>query len=207
MNTDLFSTSTSAKIRVFNALCKLVEHTPLDKLSVKRLCEEAGVGKTTFYTCFQDKYEVPLWYSTLSYEVGAMQIGRTMTWEEGHRITTEALLAKRDLLLCATKSHEYSMLSARWIEDSLIETVTKFRRIKLTRALKMQIVALAAGETALATRFFWPRHIPDLDTYVETLVAITPRDLYLLFKTPVASPDDDETLKMNRLALSVLQMQ
>ena len=210
MSSGILSASASSRIAVFNALCKLLDEKSLDDISARELCEQAEVGKSTFYTYFQDKYDVLLWYSDLAHEVGVGQIGRTMTWEEGHRITTEAILAEADALNRGAESHDINSInphSARWREDSIILTLTKYRDVRLTEKLRYQIAALATGEITIAQRYFKAEKRMPLDDYIDTMISIVPSDLYRLLEKPLCLPDQTEENKRRMLELTILQMQ
>ncbi|HEY1970094.1 MAG TPA: TetR/AcrR family transcriptional regulator [Pseudonocardia sp.] len=43
---------------ILDATARLLEHTPLADLSAKQICEEAGIGRTTFYRHFNTKNDV-----------------------------------------------------------------------------------------------------------------------------------------------------
>ena len=51
-----------SKMRIVRALQSLMETTPIDRIQVKRLCEEADVGRTTFYDNFENVFSVATWY-------------------------------------------------------------------------------------------------------------------------------------------------
>ena len=42
-------------LRAFNSL---IEATDFDKITVQMIIDEAGIGRTTFYRYFKDKYDV-----------------------------------------------------------------------------------------------------------------------------------------------------
>ncbi|MGN0078411.1 MAG: TetR family transcriptional regulator [Coriobacteriales bacterium] len=206
----ILSTSATSKLNVFNALCELLKTERLDSISVRQICERAQVGKTTFYAHFQDKYDVILWYSDLAHEVGVGQIGRTLTWEEGHRLTTEAILAEREVLNRGAESRDVNSViyhSSRWREGSLARTLTEYRHVELTQRLKYQISALAAGEIAIASHYFNAKDRIPLKDYIDTLISIVPRELYELLATPLNLPGEEEENRRRMLELTILQMQ
>lgn len=46
------------KLDIQNAFMQLYAHDPVHDITVKRLCEEAGIARTAFYYYFSDIYEV-----------------------------------------------------------------------------------------------------------------------------------------------------
>lgn len=202
------SSATESKIALFEALCSLLKTKGIDEITVKNLCATAGVGKTTFYTHFRDKYEIMQWYSDLAHEVGVGQIGLTLTWEEGHRITSEALFSEADSLRRAASSKDYNSINPqalRWREESLTRIITEFKHIPMTSRLQLQITGLAAAELAVASRFFAAPTRGSVDEYVGTMISIVPQELYELLKDPVDPARVDPTLEQMRMELAVLQ--
>lgn len=51
-------TKTGAKKRVMGATHKLMETTAFENISVKMICEAAGVSRKSFYVYYKDKYDV-----------------------------------------------------------------------------------------------------------------------------------------------------
>ncbi|NHM16585.1 TetR family transcriptional regulator [Eggerthellaceae bacterium zg-887] len=49
------------KRAIFDALYSLMEERDFSKISVGDILERSGVSRTTFYRCFQDKYDVVNW--------------------------------------------------------------------------------------------------------------------------------------------------
>ena len=43
---------------ILNAFNTLIEKNDFDKITIQMIIDEAGVGRTTFYRYFKDKYDV-----------------------------------------------------------------------------------------------------------------------------------------------------
>ena len=54
--TDLRVVKALAQIE--RALLECLEQTPLQKLTVDQLCQQAMINRSTFYKCYQDKYDL-----------------------------------------------------------------------------------------------------------------------------------------------------
>lgn len=81
------SASHLTKTALAHSLKHLMEHTPLNKITVKHLVEECGVNRQTFYYHFQDIYALLGWiYETEA--VNSLAGYRSYdTWTEGfHKI-------------------------------------------------------------------------------------------------------------------------
>ena len=49
------------RLLIAEALNDLLKERPLDDITVVELCDEAGISRSTFYTYFEDIYEVGVW--------------------------------------------------------------------------------------------------------------------------------------------------
>ena len=189
----LFSKSAPTKIKIFQALAELLETEDFDSITVKQICETAKTGKTTFYAHFQDKYDIIQWFTSLFYDMGVAHIGRTLTWEQGHRITTTGYLQYRDLLVKAFLSSDYNGLPAycpRRREDNIIDTLVNYKHVEVTRAIRAQVVSLSAGEAAFFNQYLVEEESPDVDECVQALMSVIPPQLYELLEEPVEAKRD-----------------
>lgn len=77
------SSSLLTKKALVHALKSLMEHTPLNKISVQRLVDECGLNRQTFYYHFQDIFDLLGWiYKTEA--VGSIASYRSYdTWTDG----------------------------------------------------------------------------------------------------------------------------
>ena len=182
-----FSKSFTTKQRIFESLGKCLSATPIDKVTVSAICAGAGVGKSTFYQYFKDKYAVAQWYLDLLYETGAAQIGRTLSWHRGHYITTAGIMQQREVFIAASKSNDYNSIdsySQRKREQMILGTLADYQGIEVTRELHAQVIALAAGERAVTSRLIKEYGNVSINEVVDCLISIVPRELYEALKTP-----------------------
>lgn len=77
------STSFLTKKALANSLKQLMEHTPLNKITVRHLVEDCGLNRQTFYYHFQDIFELLGWiYRTEAVE-GIARYRSYSTWTDG----------------------------------------------------------------------------------------------------------------------------
>ncbi len=69
------------KRSIVDALMALLEKKTWDKITIKDICEQAMISRSTFYTHFADKYEL------LEYLISGE--GFSVTWEEGEKTIRE----------------------------------------------------------------------------------------------------------------------
>lgn len=203
IDSSFISQSAKTRIGVFNATARLLRTEELDSISVRQICEEAKVGRSTFYAYFTDKYAVIQWFTDVIHRAGAAEIGRTLSWEEGHRITTGAYISHIGMLNAAARSSDYNAIgpySVRRWEESLKETIVEYKHLALTRKLELQIAALSTAATAVASYCFASQDMP-LDEIVDALISITPPDLYELLATPVFPSSESAAYERSELAL------
>lgn len=65
------------------SLKDLLEHQPLDKLTVTDIVKHSGMTRQTFYRYFQDKYDLVNWYFEKLADKSFRQIGNSSTLREG----------------------------------------------------------------------------------------------------------------------------
>ena len=187
----LYSHSMLQKGRIFKALESLLEHHELDDITVKQICSRANIGKTTFYTHFRDKYEIVQWYTDLGYTEGIAQIGKTLTWRDGHTVSTTFYFMHLDMLRAAYRSSDYNGIDQyglrRRIKD-LTDTAVNVKHVELTNPLRLMIAGLAAAEISGFTESMQLEEPITVEEFVDTMIRVVPKDLYDLLKTPV-NPD------------------
>ncbi len=170
-----------SKVKVFNALKTLAKEKEFDKISVREICDTAGIAKSTFYSNFHDKYSIIHWHYDMVMEAGVNKIGRTLSWEEGHLITSFGFAAEMQLYNLARKSTDQNGLlpyGIRRREAVLIDTLTNYRKVELIDKLRFQITAVAAAEQAVVVRYLNNAKPIDVLNYVDNMVDIIPRELF-----------------------------
>lgn len=91
--------SEHTKADLAESLKKVLEHKPLDKITITDLTNDCGVNRQTFYYHFRDIYDLIEWmYLTKANEA----IGKNKTydtWEEGMLDMCEVMLASKSFVL------------------------------------------------------------------------------------------------------------
>lgn len=72
---------------ILNAFNSLIETTDFDKITVQKIIEKAGIGRTTFYRYFKDKYDV-MNYNYMKYLQEYLLAGKIQTFEDFFNIMT-----------------------------------------------------------------------------------------------------------------------
>ena len=65
MNNDI-------KYKLANAMKECMFSSPVEKITVKEICDTCGVTRQTFYRNFQDKYDLINWYLLVNYAYDAL---------------------------------------------------------------------------------------------------------------------------------------
>ena len=208
MKDMLLSATMLSRVKIFNALERLLKDSELDEITVRQICEEAGVGRATFYAHFKDKYDVVLWYEELIHETGFGQVGRTLTWEEGNRRTCEGILAKVDMLNKASRSKDINAInpySQRWRIEHMEKTLTDYKGVTVDTNLHYQVVGYAAAQTQLAVEYFNDEDRCPIEEFAKILANIVPRELFELLNEPAGPKEEDKGVKDTELLLAIIQ--
>lgn len=98
-----------SKMRLVHALRTLMETTPIDKVQVTRLCEEADVGRTTFYDNFDSVFGVAIWYWDRVVDETLGCVGTSLSAFEAHERLFLRLSQERDFFVPAFRDHNRSL--------------------------------------------------------------------------------------------------
>lgn len=74
--------SNQTKFLLAQSLQELMQKTPLEKISVNDIVEQAEVGRNTFYYHFEDKYDLVNWYFQAGATRFLLQRATYGTWQE-----------------------------------------------------------------------------------------------------------------------------
>ena len=82
MNNDI-------KYKLANAMKECMFSSPVEKITVKEICDTCGVTRQTFYRNFQDKYDLINWYFDKILIESFHQMGEGSTRSEERRVGKE----------------------------------------------------------------------------------------------------------------------
>lgn len=183
------------KLRIVRAIEELISDKPLERLRIQDICAAAGIGRSTFYSHFHDKYEALQWHLDMCFDSGFTQIGRTLTWMEGHLITSEAIAGFPNLERESIRANDYNApmkYTMRRHYDILAETITEYKKHPLTPLLRFQIAALAAAEGSAVHHLLSSGDRLTPQTKAEYLTSIVPHDLFKLLNVPAIEVPADQ---------------
>ena len=163
--------STIRKLLIVRAVEGLMGTTPFDKLTVRQVCDQAGISRQTFYRHFQDKYAIAPWYWDHLAERYLSKTGLSFSWYEGNLLMIKKQLEHKQFFTYFYKAnnHEYSSFrkhSYRSRTASLKEAVVlRHGGDALTEEIEFQIRFFVDSESR--TIEFWA--LRGMDTPPETL--------------------------------------
>ena len=101
---------------------------PIGEMSVKMICDNAGISRQTFYNHFESKYDISLWFSYLIDDMTLRQIGRTATWEEGLLAYCSSIYERRSFFKLTAKkrladNHQGKRTAESHRSDEMRETL------------------------------------------------------------------------------------
>lgn len=175
------------KLSVLDAMANLLENIPIDKLTVSKICDEAGTSRSAFYRNFDDKYSVALWHIKFAHTQGVDQIGRTLPWYEGYLYTEMAFAPYRRFYQAVSKTDDYKSIdkkSPHFRKQTFIETLTKYHHARISPHLLFEIEAVTAMEVAILPR--WRDEHPEIsiEDKCRWMTDLVPPDLLSLLNTP-----------------------
>lgn len=191
----------NTKMRIVASLGELCEDSSYDQVNIMQICDKSDISRSTFYHHFHDKNAILQWHSSLSYEMGIDQIGRTLPWFEGHLITTVILEKYLTLYYRAGFSQEYSGVRPSFVrnrEKSLTETITKWHRIEMTDQLGFQVKATAALESSMANLRYSGENTMPPEQYCQQLVNALPRAIFEILDKPTDPAEKNSTFLLLR---------
>lgn len=175
------------RFHIVDALNSVLGNTPYEDIAIKQICGEANISRPTFYRYFTNKESIPQWYIEHYFNVGSFQIGRTLSWHDGHLITLSGLKRASEffhklevpngclpLKRYGTKAHA----------DNLRETLTVYRNIELTDRLDFQIDTFARTRTHITVRWIAAGMNLPVETFVDYTNSVVPPELFGLLEMP-----------------------
>lgn len=188
MSFDDLMANFEIKMKIVDIMTELMKKTPIDDLSVDRICAAANISRTTFYRYFKDKYGVGQWHVQYCSSLGTAKIGRTLTWREGYYITEAAIAEHFEFYIYATRSNNYNGIDSfapRMRRELLAETITQYKNRPLTEKLKFEIDATIRMETYLLPHWHYGDYDISLETACDWMASLVPHELFELLNTPV----------------------
>lgn len=193
MDTDAQSSqSFRTKLSIVDALDVLIHEKPYDDIKVTELCRKANISRTTFYYYFEDKNAVLQWHSSFIYDMGIYEIGRSLTWYEGHYVTTSLIDRYKELYLAAGRSIEYSAVRPTFKRRriaNLEQTLVDYQHVELTDLLRFETMAVAGAESEMSNYRLDGTLSLSVAEHCSFLEKSVPRELYDALKTPVNKQD------------------
>ena len=177
------------KIEILEAMCRLCETRPFSRLSVVDITREAGISRSGFYYHFADRNAAVQWLSRSAFAAGIDEIGRTLSWFDGHFATTRILMQFRPLIVAAARDNGYASAEMSYLRHrraNLCETLA-LRGVEVTDELLFQIESLAASEQHMTSSFI-KGELGDMAprTFCEMLVKTVPEQVRQATEPPGA---------------------
>ena len=186
------------RLALCDAFEELMKTESIDKISVSKICQQAGVSRATFYRIFQDKFEVVQWAIRYVHSKGADLIGKELTWEEGFYESEIAIVRHLDFFREAAKSTDYNSLdlyTPRTRKAVLCATVTDCYHQKLTPKMLFMIDAAVNAETTMLPCWHRGEYDCTLREMCSWVTECIPKELYELLKEPLSKQNDPANFK------------
>lgn len=167
--------------KIYIALDRVVQTRSLSDIKVVELCDESGVPRSTFYTCFNDVFSIPqkLWDDMM--QPTLYLIGLDLTWDEGHRLMFTNLLEYKTLFTKIYWENDYNSIleyGYRGGYEAVKKNVTKRKNHQWTACELLRLDYTIKALASLTTK--WGRD--GMVVPVETIVQIFSDHIPLFLK-------------------------
>ena len=185
---EVFSNA-DIKMSVVDAMDELMRTTPIDRLSVSKICEVSGISRATFYRYFTDKFSVVQWLWKFVMAQGANEIGRTLSFYDGYH-ASEVLILERyyDFFANSAKSNDYNSLdrfAPRLRKEVFERTITKHYNLEFTEHLRFMVYVTAEMETSLFPMWHYGEIDCTIEEVCQWMTECVPRELFDLLNEPL----------------------
>lgn len=176
------------RMKIVDALAALSSDQRIEDITIDRLCERAGVCRSTFYYHFEDKYDVIQWHFDVVASSCLDEIGRTLTWRQGYLKHTREVLRMGNLYPAAFRERGYQSIFSyvkRHRREKIRETLTRHKNLEIDDELDFQIFALSEVEVG-SMEYWFKKGMPyDMNRQCDYLENVVPRRLHALLNEPV----------------------
>ncbi len=157
-------------------------------MSVKELCEAAGISRQTFYHHFDSKYQIAYWFFDLADELFAEHIGRDIGWDEGISEYMQFIAKELPYLHYAFAANPFDNEVEPYLESGrkrLVTTLTEFKHVEIDDELSFCLDFFISHSNEIVVDWCLsdaPLPPEDMTKY---FTDCTPHKLYMLLKEPV----------------------
>lgn len=154
---------------------------PIDKLSVKDICKNAGIARDTFYRHFDTKYHIAIWHGKFVQSLYLDNVGRTIDWKTGYYHNLRLLAEEKEFYRFALKNLGWKIKEFPEMDnhrkETILETLIKYKHVEVDDALLFCINTFVSLETILVTQWLRNGCTPDPNTFTERMVSVVPHQL------------------------------
>ena len=169
---------------ILQALLRLVDTTPFEHVTVKDICQEAGVSRPTFYAYYRAKYDCAVYLVTRQTADVFGRLGQSTDWRSAYLATFESAQEVQPALAKLTQVEDYNSIFNTTVRASREHFTEAYRRkfgVSPGPLVAFQIERFSV--TASATTDDWIQHgcNPCAEVFVDYFVTLIPRELYEAF--------------------------
>jgi hypothetical protein len=176
------------RMHILLAMDELLKRRDFKRVSIEEISVEAGISRPTFYRYFNSKQAVPKWYFDFMSIEGVCEVGRTLSWREGYVVTFSGLVPFWNLFQKAFQCPGYNALTAHFYRSrnqSLIDTVTDYKKMQLDDSLLFQIECCAKIESLAIGKNIMSNGNLSIQNIAQLLESVVPHQLHDLLDKPV----------------------
>lgn len=173
--------SDRTKRDILRALMELCESGPFEKVSVKAVCDKAGVSRQTFYQHFRDKYDVAIMLQRQILGDNFQQLGKTIGWREAYLNTFREMQRYAPIMSKMQDSPDINSIKPTAVRASQRDFEERyFDRYgePPTGLIAFQIYWLARIATDVPAVWIDGGCNPPADEFVDSFITLIPHELF-----------------------------
>jgi len=200
-----FSSTTSVDIRklqILEAMERLSDKVPFERLTVKMICKEADVSRQTFYNHFKDKFDIGQWFWRLSAELYLSETGKTLSWYEGNRGMLQMMIDyQRFTIYSFRKPEDYNSPTNYGYRQRILylrEVIEEYSGSVIDEELEFQIKFFVDAESRVVTTWVTTRMMESPEWISRCIEGCVPQRLRDLINAALEKNLAEAQAQMNK---------
>lgn len=151
----VYSRANGLKNTVAQTLYHLMQTQPIDEISTRELIAQAGIGVTSFYRHFRDKYDVVTWLHGQLLDQTLFRLFEGVDYETAARSTWDLFKAHVRFYRNAFSSRDVNNLRGYVYQETMriFETILQQHSVSLNYEQKVALDIYVSGEVELTVRW------------------------------------------------------
>lgn len=170
---------------ILNATLELCATASIERVTVKDICERAGVSRQTFYLRFEDKFAVAMWYLRSLLGDSFAKLGSEIGWRQAYLEEfvniEESVRTHPHTLVNLFDSQDYNSVLLSAARTAVQDFTERYRARyghEPDKLVAFQISTFARTASVVSTEWIKSGCVIPADEFVDYFVTLIPRNLY-----------------------------